>query len=215
MEVSPPIDMVFIHGRPGSGKGTQVDELKIRHPELTVIYPGKILRGSQDPEDDLYTRFNSFVQPHVETMANGGLIPPDDFFKIITPLIEETIQAEGSQLLFDGFPRGVEYLRKFDQMIQSLREKGNDVRMLHVYLAASEMKAGSRIGIRKEGYDQRIDDKSEAVKRRMEVFKSETFPMLRELNNRGELVIIRGDRNVTEVQQELEQRVSQFLKPRV
>jgi adenylate kinase len=210
---APKIDMIFIHGRPGGGKGTQVDTIKRTHPELTAFHPGDILRQAQNSSNPYYNRFNHYVQPYASLIASGAIAPPpEDFFHILTPLVRETLAEGNRQLLFDGFPRGIPYLRKFDDFVQTLKTEGNDVRMLHLYIVTSQTTGTIRISARRET-EGRLDDGDEIIRRRMEAFRTETFPMLQELYDRGKLTVIRGDeaKDKKEITQDIEQRVNEFL----
>lgn len=205
--------MVFIHSRPGGGKSTQVDRLKNAHPESAVIQPGRILRRALNPNDDFYQRFNRYVQPYASAMARGDLVPPpDDFFHIMTPLIREEIVHGKRQFLFESFARSKGYLDKLNEFNQALIDEGNEVRTLHIYMITSNETATARITGRRET-EMRVDDGNEVIRNRMEVFRTGTFPMLQELYERGELIVIRGDKEKKEnvIQQEVDQIVDRFL----
>ena len=79
----------------------------------------------------------------------------------------------------------------------------NEITVKHIYFSTPESMAiehaqrrkveNSKIG------NERQDDKVELMKARLERFKANTIPMLKELENERKLTIIRADKSISEV----------------
>ena len=166
--------MIVLFGLAGSGKGTQASALSEFFGWRTFSV-GQVIRDTG--------KYASIVD-------SGGLIPDDDVIKLMTEQIE-TANAEGYDVILDGYPRT-------DYQAQWLMEHMKD-----------DIKGAIIIDVPKEELYQRLelrgreDDKSkEAIDRRWEIFEQNITPILdlfekngipvRKVNGVGEVGTVTG-----------------------
>jgi adenylate kinase len=152
-------------GPPGAGKGTQSIRLaeRLRIPHLST---GEILRAAKQNGTELGRQ----VAP---IMAAGKLVPDE----LIASVVLERIEQEDCQAgyLLDGFPRTLpqceiyqDYLDKHGQQLDHVIE---------LQVPDDELKR--RLELRfQEMENPRADDKPEAIPRRIDVYHSETSPLV-------------------------------------
>ena len=154
--------LVFMGGQ-GSGKGTFAKLLMQKH-KFNYVEAGAILRAM--PED-------SEIK---QKIGRGELVGDDDLFPIIAPYI-----SENADIIMDGFPRTIGQAK---WLIENYADKF-DIRV--VFLNISEENMLARIQNRiKEGGNRADDADENAVRKRIESFKTITMPAidwLAKLNN--------------------------------
>jgi adenylate kinase len=202
---------IVLLGPPGVGKGTQA-EIIARTTGLSHISSGDLFRENIKNETDLGKLAQSFM--------NKGLLVPDD---VTINMIRERLSRPDCQdgALLDGFPRTTVQAEALEKL---LAEFGG--RVDHVpFISASEATLIDRLSGRwtckakghiyhekfsppkkpdvcdldgSELY-QREDDKAETVTRRIQVYFSQTAPLISYYRERGLLSEIDGARPIEEV----------------
>ena len=152
---------LVLTGPPGAGKGTQAARLAAR-VGIPQISTGAILREAKAAGSELGKRVAGI-------MDRGELVPDS----IVIDLVRERIGRSDCKpgFILDGFPRTAAQANALDKL---LAERGRDP-LLVVALEVPEQELVRRILSRGEG---RADDNEESVKRRLEVYRSETAPIL-------------------------------------
>ena len=156
-----------------------------------------------------------------EYMNQGLLVPDEVTVDIILDKMLGLPQAEG--FILDGFPRTNEQAAALDQAPKQGSRKLEKVlfidvpedeliRRLRGRYICRDCQAHHSVGEGEEGKKcvrcggelyQRDDDAPAAVKKRLEVYKEETMPVLDFYRERGVLVHISGDNTVDEVNKEV------------
>lgn len=155
---------IVIFGGPGSGKGTQSDKL-ISHYNLFHISTGDVLRDHIRRGTDLGNTANSYI-------SKGKLIPDDLMVSILEQVLIDNAQAVADGVIFDGFPRTIEQAKALKTM---LAERGSQVNIV-IGLEVPEEELIDRLI--KRGKDSgRSDDNLETIKKRLEVYHSQTSPL--------------------------------------
>lgn len=153
--------IVFI-GPPGSGKGTQCSRLS-QHLSVPHLSTGDMLRQTRD---------DSSLGKLVASFINTGRLAPDYLvMPIVTKRLAEPDCANGC--LFDGFPRTVSQAEKLDEY---LTEHGDRLDLV-LNLVVDQSELVDRIMKRAET-ENRADDTPETVAARLQVFESQTAPVL-------------------------------------
>jgi adenylate kinase len=167
-------------GIQGAGKSTQGNLLS---KQLNVPYlsTGHIFRTIAKEK----TAMGRYVK---ETM-NAGLLIPDE--KTI-PIVEEYLsrKAYKSGYILDGFPRTIAQAKKF--------KNGLD-KVIDIFLPEKE--ALWRIAFR--GDASRSDESLVAVKKRIELFKQETKPVIEYYRKKNMVIVVDGTKSIEEVNQEI------------
>jgi adenylate kinase len=206
---------IVLLGPPGVGKGTQA-EIIARTTGLPHISSGDLFRENIKNATDLGKMAQSFM--------NKGLLVPDD---VTISMIRERLSRPdcNAGALLDGFPRTTV---QADALGKLLAEFGG--RVNHVpYISASEATLISRLSGRwtckahghifHEKYSppkkpgvcdldgselyQREDDKAETVTRRIQVYFTQTAPLIAYYQERGLLSEIDGARTIEQVSADL------------
>lgn len=182
---------LMLLGGPGAGKGTQASRL-IECFKIPQISTGDMLRAA-------IAQGTSLGLSAKKIMESGGLVSDD----IIIGLVKERLQNPDCKngFLFDGFPR---------TLVQADALKKAGIKLDHVIeIAVDDHEIIERISGRRihqpsgrvyhlinqppknEGVDdvtgesliQRDDDKEETVRKRLEVYHSQTAPLINYYKN--------------------------------
>jgi adenylate kinase len=179
--------LIFL-GPPGAGKGTQAkflaDLLNIPH-----ISTGEILRSAIAQGTPLGQKAQSYVD-------KGELVPDD----LLLDLIRERLNQPDAQngWILDGFPRNVNQASFLEQLLQELNQSCDCVNLE----VPDEVLVDRMLG------RGRKDDNEDTIRRRLEVYRKDTEPLIGFYRDRSVLKSINGDRSVEEVTESLKQLVT-------
>ncbi len=177
--------LIFL-GPPGAGKGTQA-KILAESCEIPHISTGDILREATDQGTPLGQKAQGY-------MARGELVPDD----LILDLIRERLSQPDAQKgwVLDGFPRNVTQAEFLDRLLQKLNQGCDRVVNLDVpdeELVTRMLKRG------------RQDDNETTIRRRLEVYRSQTAPLIDFYGERNSLVYVDGNLPLEEVTSSLKQ----------
>lgn len=153
--------IVFI-GPPGVGKGTQCRRLS-QYLSIPHLSTGEMLRST--PPD---TALGKVVASYIDA---GRLAPDYLVMPIVTKRLAEPDCAGGC--LFDGFPRTVNQAEKLDEY---LLEQGTKLDVA-LHLDAERDELLKRL-LKRAETEHRRDDTAETISARLEVFDTQTAPVL-------------------------------------
>jgi adenylate kinase len=203
--------LVFL-GPPGAGKGTQAKLLSQRMGFLHLS-TGDLLREAVKNQTPLGKKAKEY-------MDRGELVPDE----LIVQLIEETMPKDGNVIL-DGFPRTVNQALALEEMLKAKDEKISKVLFFDVpdeviIDRLSGRRVCSKCGAvyhvkynlpKIEGVCdlcggslvQRDDDKEEVVKKRLEVYRKQTQPLIEFYQDRGIIYRLDAEKGVEELFKEV------------
>jgi adenylate kinase len=205
---------LILLGPPGAGKGTQAERLQEDFP-LAYIATGDMLRQAVKDETDLGKEAKAY-------MDRGELVPDELIIAVILDRLGEADTSDG--FLLDGFPRTDAQaealdgaLRKVDRRLSAalLIDVPEDdiVRRLsgrrvcpngHTYhLEHNPPKNDEVCDVDGEPLSQREDDREETVRRRLQVYRDQTSPLVEYYDERDILHRFDGTRSPTEVHDHL------------
>jgi adenylate kinase len=200
---------IALFGPPGAGKGTQarfiVDEFNI--PQIST---GDLLRAQVRDGTTLGLKAKEY-------MDKGALVPDD----VVIGMLEKRIGKDDcvNGFILDGFPRSLsqaEALKKIvelDSVVNIVVDEDSLVKRItgrrmcrcgatyHVEFAPSE-KEGTCDKCRGDLY-QRDDDREETVRKRIEVYRSQTEPLARFYREGGILHDVDGNRSIDEIRDDI------------
>jgi len=177
---------VILLGAPGAGKGTQAQFITEKY-DVPQISTGDMLRAAVKAGTPLGLKVK-------EVMSSGGLVSDETIIQLIEERIKEDDCANG--FLFDGFPRTIpqaEALKKQGIAIDAVVEIAVDDEEIVSRLSGRRVhEASGRVYHLKynppatEGKDditgdalvQREDDQEETVRKRLDVYHSQTAPLI-------------------------------------
>ena len=172
---------VVIFGAPGSGKGTQ-SELIISKYGLFHISTGEILRQEIQKQTELGVIAEGYI-------TAGQLVPDELIIKMLAEKIDSTTDAKG--FIFDGFPRTMAQGEALDNL---LREKNTSI-IAVLNLVVEEKELISRLTKRGEE-SGRTDDNPEVIKKRLDVYRNQTEPLIDYYKKKGKLFNIKGNNEI-------------------
>jgi adenylate kinase len=206
----PELNLILL-GPPGAGKGTQAERLQ-EDFDVAYIATGDILRQAVADGTELGRQAKAY-------MDRGELVPDDVVIGVILDSVGSEAALDG--FLLDGFPRNAEqaealeaalarrgrrltavlYIEAPDEeIIRRLSGRRVCVKAGHVYNVHSDPpkrdgvcdQDGSRLV-------QRDDDREETIRKRLEVYREQTAPLVRFYEERDLLRRFDGTRTPTEV----------------
>lgn len=156
---------IVIFGAPGSGKGTQSENL-IAHYELFHISTGDVLR-------DHIKRGTELGKTAKQYIDQGQLIPDELMIGILAQVIDDNKEAAQNGVIFDGFPRTIPQAEALETL---LNERGTSVTAV-VGLEVPEEELIDRL-VKRGQMSGRSDDNEETIKKRLVVYHSQTQPLI-------------------------------------
>lgn len=169
---------IVIFGAPGSGKGTQSENL-ISHYGLYHISTGEVLRDNIARGTELGKIADNYI-------SEGKLIPDDLMVSILADILDNTPEAKGG-VIFDGFPRTINQAGALKEMLAKRGAKVDAV----VGLEVEEDELIDRL-IKRGKESGRSDDNLETIKKRLQVYHSQTQPLHDYYVNEGTYLPIKG-----------------------
>lgn len=168
--------LVFI-GPPGAGKGTQCKRL-IDYLGVPHLSTGELLRRAFEQESPLGIMADSY-------MKHGRLVPDPLVMSIVGERLDSPDCRNGC--LFDGFPRTIGQAESLDIY---LKDRGTPLDVV-LELRVDEKVLVERM-IQRAKIEHRPDDTPETIANRMQVYKSQTMPLLNYYAQRGLLETVDG-----------------------
>jgi adenylate kinase len=197
----PGIRLVLL-GKQGAGKGTQCVRLA-RHYVVSHVSTGDIFRAAVRSESELGKKVKGFLDA-------GELVPDEVTLAAVAERLNHP-DTRNRGFILDGFPRSVAQADGLEQLLDPM--KLDMVIDLHISTEeALQRLNGRRVCStcqaiyhvsRPPKYDwtcdncggdvvQRDDDTDDAIRRRLQLYDTETKPLIDYYSNRGMLVTVDG-----------------------
>ena len=199
--------IVFM-GPPGAGKGTQAEKI-IENYQIPHISTGDMFTKAIKDQTELGMEAKRY-------MDQGALVPDHVTIGIVKDRLSESDCKSG--FLLDGFPRTVDQAKALDEILTSLDSKIDYVINIDVDLDILKERLTGRRICRSCGATyhmifnppavagtcdkcggelyQRKDDNEETVGNRLDVYVSQTKPLLDYYSLAGNLVNINGQQSI-------------------
>ncbi|ALC39019.1 CG9541 [Drosophila busckii] len=180
--------IIWVIGGPGSNKATLCIKAVGLNPGWAHISVGRLLRNITDTAP----RANTESYAVKEALAAGDMAPE----KTLNQLLETNLRQlrDKTGILIDGYPRNIQQVMYF--------EKKYKQRPPIILLDCSKLQLGRG----------RIDDTVSSFRRRLELFREQTLPMLKTLDSSNRLQIVDGDTDSPSVQREFERLIRNHIQ---
>jgi adenylate kinase len=214
---------IVLLGAPGSGKGTQAKKLVAEYgfPQIST---GDLLR-------DAVARGTEYGVKAKAAMEAGQLVSDEIVLGIIRERLGQSDAARG--FILDGFPRNRAQAEALEPLLEELGQPLDAAVLMDVELEILMKRLTGRrtcsgcgrvfnvyfLPPGNEGVCdgcgaelvQRSDDKEETIGRRLEVYQSETQPLVHYYDSLGKLKVVDAQGDVEEIYRRLVGTVSPWL----
>ncbi len=202
---------LILMGPPGAGKGTQAEGL-VKKYQIPHISSGDMFRAAIKEKTKLGTKAKEY-------MDKGLLVPDDVVVGIVGERLEAADTARG--FLLDGFPRtlpqakalteklesrdiGIDTAINIEVPLQDLLERLTARRVCRTCGASYHLKFNSpqvrNVCDACSGeLFQRDDDTEETVKKRLDVYRNQTEPLIEYYKAKGVLLNVNGAQDIDDV----------------
>jgi adenylate kinase len=171
--------LIFL-GPPGAGKGTQAQVLAALQ-NIPHISTGDILRAAVAKQTMLGIKAQGY-------MDRGELVPDQLLFDLVRERLGESDTRSG--WILDGFPRNVEQAEFLDKLLADLDQGYDRVVNFDVPDETLVTRMLSR---------GRKDDSEDVIRRRLEVYREQTAPLIDYYETRQKLTTVDGDQTLEAV----------------
>lgn len=196
---------IVLLGAPGAGKGTQAQRL-VEDYGFAHISTGDLLRAAVKAGTKLGVKAKSY-------MDEGKLVPD----KLVVDLVTERLADDDAQkgFILDGFPRNTAQAVTLDSALSEMGRNLDAALLVDVKAEVIVKRLSSRRTCRDCGYTapagvdkcpacggemyQRDDDKPETIQKRLDVYETQTSPLVEYYRGKGLLKVVDGDRPVDDV----------------
>ena len=182
---------IVLLGAPGSGKGTQADAIVARY-NITHISTGDLLRAEVAAGSDLGLQAKSI-------MESGGLVSDEIVLGMIRSRLSQQDTSNG--FLLDGFPRTLAQAEALDTLLSEIGQSLNGVLLFKVDYDEIMTRLLSR---------GRADDNETTIRKRLEVYDSQTAPLIDYYQQRGKLRSVEGVGEVTAISARIFEVLDEF-----
>ncbi|XP_034474847.1 adenylate kinase isoenzyme 5 isoform X1 [Drosophila innubila] len=182
----PPI--IWVIGGPGSNKATLCLKAVGLNPGWSHISVGRILRNITDTAP----RANTESYAVKEALAAGEMAPEKSLNQLLDSNIRQLRGKAG--IIIDGYPRNLQQVKYFENKYKQIPPT--------ILLDCSKLQLGRG----------RIDDTVSSFRRRLELFREQTLPMLKTMDNSNRLQIVDGDTDSPSVQREFERLIRNHIQ---
>lgn len=187
------INLILL-GPPGAGKGTQAKRLEDKYG-LKQLSTGDMLRAEISAGSELGLKAKSI-------MDSGALVSDEIVIDMIAGRMEQPDCKNG--VIFDGFPRTVAQAQALDHMLENKGRPLSAVIELKVDEEALVKRLNNRIAETKaRGEPVRGDDNEETLRKRLQVFRDQTAPIIPYYKDKGMLQSVDGMAAIEVVETEL------------
>jgi len=195
--------IIVFFGPPGSGKGTQAQELKKTLKDMIHVSTGDLLRKE--------VASGSSLGREIQAKMQAGEFPPDEVvMQLVGGIIEKNAQKD---IIFDGFPRTLNQALAFDTLLGVENLKVGivfdfNIDALHLLGRISGRYMCQECGAvyheknkkpKVDGvcdqcgschFEKRSDDMEQALKTRLKVYQEQTLPVKKYYSDMGVLKTI-------------------------
>jgi len=179
---------LLVLGPQGAGKGTQAKRIAREHG-IPHVSTGDMFRAEQEAGTEFGRRVG-------EIMSTGQLVPDE----LTIAMIEERLGRDDARagFILDGFPRNLTQAEVLDAMLAGIGRGLDAILFLDI-----PDEVGMQRALKRAELENRPDDTREVIAKRLEIYHSETEPIVEHYRATGKLVPLHAEGTIDEVWAEI------------
>ncbi len=186
---------IVVLGPQGSGKGTQAKKIAATYG-IPHVATGDMIREMMQRQTELGAELR-------EVYDRGDLVSDDLMIRLIRDRLDRGDTLPG--FVLDGFPRTLVQAEALDDLMSEL---GRPIDIVFEFHVPDRQQLFDRL-LKRAREENRTDDTPEAMQRRLELYDTETAPLVEYYRStRGNVVGIHADRTIEDVFHEIQQALS-------
>tara|TARA_B110000003_G_C16499829_1_gene476962 strand:+ start:91 stop:666 length:576 start_codon:yes stop_codon:yes gene_type:complete len=176
---------LILFGKPGSGKGTQAEFVKIKY-NLIHISTGDLFRYNISNNTDLGLLAKSY-------MDKGDLVPDEVTIKMLEAEVKKHPNSNG--FIFDGFPRTTLQAEILDQFLSKLKLSIS----MTIALEVDENLLIDRLINRGKDSGRADDQDRSKIQNRFDEYNNKTSPLINYYKNQSKFFKVNGVGDIDEI----------------
>jgi adenylate kinase len=176
---------LILFGKPGSGKGTQAEFVKIKY-DLIHISTGDLFRNNISNNTELGLLAKSY-------MDKGDLVPDEVTIKMLEAEVNNHPNAKG--FIFDGFPRTTVQAEILDQFLTTLKLSIS----MTIALDVDENLLIDRLINRGKDSGRSDDQDRSKIQNRFDEYNKKTSPLINYYKNQNKFFDVDGVGDINEI----------------
>lgn len=177
------IDVVFVLGGPGSGKGTQCAKL-VEEKGYVHLSAGDLLRAEQNREGSEY---GDLIRQFIK---EGKIVPQEVTIALLENAIRAANAKGATKFLVDGFPRKMDQALTFEDKVARSS--------ITLFFECPESVMLKRL-LERGKTSGRDDDNAESIKKRFRTFLDTSMPVVDYFDKQGKVLKVLCDQPVDSV----------------
>jgi adenylate kinase len=184
---------LLVLGPQGAGKGTQAKRISAEYG-IPHVSTGDMFRALDESTE---------LGRKVKAIMNAGELVPDE---VTIAMIEDRLNASdaASGFVLDGFPRNLAQAEALDAMLSGI---GRGLDAILFFNVPDEVGMGR--ALKRAEQEGRSDDTPDVIAKRLDVYHSETEPIVEHYRTTGKLVPLHAERSIPEVWNEISESLQQ------
>ena len=178
---------VLFLGAPGAGKGTQAQLLSQTNSYLHLS-TGELLRK----EIEMNTNLGKQVK---ETINKGELVSDD----LVLKIVKQNLDQDNKGWILDGYPRNLTQANSLNKILLEINQPLEVV----FYLDIPEEVLIQRLLLR-----GRKDDTEDTIRRRVDIYKKTTEPLIQYFKDLSLLEYIDGNKDLNTISSDIKQKMA-------
>ena len=188
---------IVLLGPPGCGKGTQ-SRILVDNLSFKQLSTGDLLRNETEDENSKYGK------TILDIMKKGELVSDEIVIELIIKKMEE---LKHNNVVFDGFPRNISQAKVLDDSLSKISLDLDNAILIDVKFDILEDRIRSRIS-ESDIKNKRQDDNLETLLNRIEVYKENTFPIVKYYEEKSLLSRVDGMSSIEQVSKKINDIIS-------
>jgi len=174
-------------GAPGAGKGTQA-ELLSKASSYLHLSTGELLRKE--------IAMNTVLGREVKDIINRGELVNDE---LVLQIVRQNLDKDNKGWILDGYPRNLSQVNSLNEVLIEINQPLEVV----FYLDIPEKVLIKRLLSR-----GRKDDTEDTIKKRVEIYKKTTEPLIQYFKDLSLLEYINADRDLKTISSDIKQKMA-------